>query len=185
MRSSNNVHKKDTRAGFTLVELMVTVGIIMIITAVVIVRYGAFNSAVLLKSQAYEMALNLREAQVFAISARGDQSAFRDGYGLYFNTATPNQYRLFFDRNGSGFYNSGEEVGEPFIIDARFMIRNICTTACTSSQLSVLFKRPDFDANLWIYGGSPASARIVITPASDADIERSVTVSNTGQISVE
>lgn len=179
--------------GFTLLELLVTISIIAIISAVVIVQYNDFNSSVLLKSQAYELALNMREAQVFSISVRGEGGAFRNAYGVYFDMSTPSQYLLFLDDEGTepAMYDqspTNEQIGNPFVIDSRFMIVQICVNDCSTavSSLSVSFQRPDFDAQIAAPGvGAINSARIDIAPVSDQDIVRSVIISATGQISVE
>lgn len=184
-------NRAESNAGFTLIELLVTIAIISIMTAIVVIKYGAFNSSVLLKSQAYELALNLREAQTFAISARGANSgtntAFREGYGLYFASSQRSQYILFRDSGaGNGYYNTGEEVGEPFTLDPRFQIKSLKHGTCNSGTpqqfLNITFRRPDFDAN--IYGGA-TYACITIASVANMNMTRSVEVSATGQISVK
>lgn len=158
--------------GFTILEVLVTAAIIGIITAVVAFKYGSFNNAVLLKNQAYEIALNIREAQIIAVSSLGQQSGpevleFREDYGIYFNTATESQkqqYLLFQDRgdlieNGQNvaYYDTDpydEKIGVPLLIDSRFVIDKICVNITDSSNtcptevedLSISFRRPNFDA---------------------------------------
>lgn len=178
--------------GFSLVEVMITIAIIMVVTTIVVIKYGSFNSTMLLKSQAYEMALNLREAQVFAISVRtgsASATAFRDAYGLHFDTDTPNQYLLFLDTNEDSRYNNGEAINEPFLIDSRFVITGIATGAnCTDAvdALSVTFKRPDFDANIASGSGTGLNAAcITIAPVKDTAVTRVVYVGATGQIEVQ
>lgn len=167
--------------GFSLLEVLITAAIIGIVTALVVVRYGAFNNSVLLKSQAFEMALDLREAQVFAVSVRGEASTFRQTYGIHFDTSTPNQYLLFIDTDEDDIYDSGEEIGAPFVIDSRFSISQIeMVGGSTHSDVSVTFHRPDFDAR---FSQSGSAARITI--ASEDGDTRSVLVSSSGQITVE
>lgn len=181
----------NTQRGFTMVELLVSIAIITIITSVVMFQYSSFNSTILLKSQAYEVALNVREAQVYAVSVRGEAASFRSAYGLHFDQATPNQYQLFLDHNGSGQYESGssdETVGQPFTIDERFTIARMCVNNCSEdvSELSILFQRPDFDARMSAPGvGSIASARIELEPSGVGKAVRAIVVNTTGQISVD
>ena len=174
-------------------EVLITAAIIGIVTAIVIVRYGAFNNSVLLKSQAYEMALDLRETQVFAISVRGDTGGFREEYGMYFTSEDPNlpnRYRLFLD-NGTAdppAYNVGEEIGDPYYIDSRFEVRQICLNGCSVdvTELSVSFGRPDFDAKFSAPGvvGSISDAQIELAPVGGSET-RNVIINSVGQITVE
>lgn len=69
--SSSKIRKAHAR-GFTLVELLISIAIITVITAIVVVRYRQFDSTVLLKGAAYEIALALREAQIQSVSAVRD-----------------------------------------------------------------------------------------------------------------
>ncbi len=85
--------------GFTLIELLISISIIGIITALVMVKFSAFDSTVLLKSAAYEVALAIRDAQVYSVSVNAglDETGsnyFDYSYGVKF---TPNskEYKLF------------------------------------------------------------------------------------------
>lgn len=178
----------SARNAFSLVELMVTIGIILIITSIVMVRYASFNSTTLLNNQAYEIALNLREAQVFAVSVRGEENQFRLSYGLHFD-ASSLQYYLFGDSNNNGRYNSGEEIGDPYAIDERFTLSRLCVNSpdnCNSTvpRASVLFTRPNFDAAINGPGVSNANSLSVEVESRNGATRR-VTVWQTGQIEVD
>lgn len=185
-------------SGFTVIELMVTITIVVLVTGIVLIQYSSFNSSVLLTSQAYAIAFDLRETQSIAISVRGNGASFREEYGLYFDINAPNQYLLFQD-NGSAkpaVYNAGEEVGNPNIVDPRFVIEDFCINGsfgqrCASEglvadDLSVTFKRPDFDAAFANSDGTNniTSAEIFVTPLNGNGI-RVITITNAGQISVQ
>lgn len=195
-------------AGFTLIELMVTLTIVILATGLVMIRYVSFNSTVLLNSLAYQVAFDFRETQSLAISVRGSNAEFREEYGMHFDVNTPNQYILFQDTNQSlnvnGFirYDSDENeaVGDPIIIDPRFTVVDLCGTSmggarnCLSDTggefpqfVTVAFARPDFDAIMYGDGIGPLSEAEFILGTDDAesDITRSVIVTRNGQITVQ
>ena len=185
---------KNNKSGFTLFELLISMAIIGIVTAIVVLRYGAFYSSVLLKSQAYELALDIREAQVFAVSTRLQFSEYREEYGIYLDTSLPNTYQLFLDNGTSepAAYNEDEEIGNTFVIDSRFRISGICVNDCsqTVSNLSLSFKRPNFDTIAAYRNESGVAvqvnnARIEIQSVVDEEAIMAVEVTATGQISVK
>ena len=201
---------KVKTAGFTIIELMVTVTIVVLVTGLIMVQYSSFNNSVLLKDQAYLTAFDIREAQALAVSVRGQGAQFREEYGLYFDMAQINKYLLFQDNDAlygatvPAQYNPGEEVGVPYKVDPRFAIVNICVTnasarTCykddpatagetidaTLKTLAITFRRPNFDAAFY----SPSKAGIesaeIHFSTPSAKIMRVVTVYQTGQVSVK
>ncbi len=166
---------KLTRAqrGFTLIELLVVSLIIVLITGFVLFRQQGFNSATLLRSLSYSVALSVRQAQVYGVSVResaAGSGVFAPGYGVFFSQnsglADFNHYLMFADANGNGQYLAGEElprftIGNGRSTGADYVIKNICAHSissgdkCTSSNpatsprlnwVSVYFRRPNPDA---------------------------------------
>lgn len=195
-------------AGFSILEVMITAGIIGAITAVVVINYGSFNNTVLLKNQVYEIALDIREAQIYAVSVRGQDNEFREDYGIYFNVDTPQQYIFFQDTDEAtvggqnvAYYDAdaGEMVGSPQLIDSRFEISRICVNIVSSSadscpntvsDLSVSFRRPDFDAQFASESGSGLglidNARIELVNTQGPNTStRTIVITNVGQVKIE
>ncbi len=186
--------RQPSARGFTLVELMVSVGIIVLVTGLALVRYGAFNNSVLLKSQALELALDIRQAQASSVSVSvGSEVALneREGYGVYVNTDTDNgangQYILFRDNDNDSRYDDGEQVGETYIIDPRFVISDICDQngACDYTDAAVSFRRPNFDARLRADGTAVTQLDIVLATVQEDSVTRTISVYASGQITVE
>lgn len=198
---------QKTTGGFSLIEVLITSAVIGILTAVVVVRQGAFNSTILLKNQAYEIAIAIREAQVYSISTRGEASAFRDDYGVSFDLSGPlgtaQKMTLFVDSGAvPGRLDSGGDVSvEEMNFDTRYEVTDFCvtdvSTSCASdpgnpvNKLSIIFARPDFDAQISaerggsFVGDSYNKAVITLTSIDSSGFERTITVSGTGQISVQ
>lgn len=189
---------------FTLVELVVVTGIIVVVTSVVLVNNNRFGGVVQLENLAYDVALSVRQAQVYGISVqRYGAAGFLSGYGMHFDINDPQHYEFFADVDKDGFFDSpGENVSpSPYTIRSGFRISGLCApqgtnaATCTgvssASQIDITFKRPEADA--WIsasgigcaygVGTCAESARIILlSPRGDV---MSIIVGANGQISVQ
>ena len=203
--NSSALRKKQCSAfsktgGFGLVELMVSISIMVIVATIVLTQQASFNSAVLLRGQAYEVALAIREVQLNAVSASGNTGTFRDTQGVHFDTdeSTDGTYRIFRDADNDGYYDgSGEEFGIQGLLDPRYEIRNVRAVggdSISGTAVSVIFVRPNFDARFFDGSGPSnevAAAAVEIdvalrgsTGTGPGDI-RTVEITSTGQISVQ
>lgn len=93
---------KIKQAGFTLVELLVTITIFVMLTGVVIFNQERFNSTIFLTNLSYDIALTLRQAQTYGVNIRGfntgtgGDSIFTP-YGVHFDTSADKSFILFAD----------------------------------------------------------------------------------------
>lgn len=196
--------------GFTLIELLVVSGIIAVVSGLMLVNNARFGGAITLRNLTYDVALSIRQAQVYGISVARfgpGVGTFEAGYGMHFTLDDDRHYVLFADAGvQNGLYDSGELVGNELVaettIERGYKIADICVKppggveTCSIGQLDILFKRPEPDAYISVEG-SPLSfnangnvtstnlnerARIIIaSPRGDC---MSVSVEATGQISV-
>ncbi|MDO8510418.1 MAG: prepilin-type N-terminal cleavage/methylation domain-containing protein [bacterium] len=202
----------NTSKGFTLVEAMVSVSIFVIVTAIILINHRKFNSDILLTSLAYEMALSIREAQVYGISVRGevvDTSAkqFDIGYGVHFDRTNLNSYTLFADSSINGNFNIYDDNTvdtdvQIFTLKRGNKIKKFCgyvagstDTRCSDgsgtdttplNSLDIAFKRPDPEAIIGdIAYGAREYHRAIIYIESPQLEERKITIESTGQISTQ
>ncbi|OHB24234.1 MAG: hypothetical protein A2542_02515 [Parcubacteria group bacterium RIFOXYD2_FULL_52_8] len=111
-------HTKKSRlqaaSGFTVIELVVTLAIFVVMTTIVLANYPKFNDKIGLEVLAQNIALSIREAQVYGISVRAEnvlQENLAPAYGIHFWGGETNlqdqvqqgkaQYVLFADDNAT------------------------------------------------------------------------------------
>lgn len=191
---------RKTTTGFSLVELIVVMGIFTVISSVVIFNYGRFSSNLIVTNLAYEAALAVRQAQVYGISVKQTLvgNKFDAPYGVWFSSASPQNFYLFSDKNPDKRYDSLNENEESFSMNGSNVISNFCITdtgggrMCSKTgaldSMSIRFKRPE--PNSLIYGFLTSSeyagskAEIMFT-SGRGDKTARMTVTSTGQISVD
>ena len=202
---------KTHKAGFTLIELLVVLGIFIIITAVVLARQNRFSSDILLTDSAYQVAISVRQAQVYGLSVRGSNTGgstldYQTGYGLHFSTPVPLTSYSFFpdlDENGtlgvtSDGVNESSASGFSTLTLNKARISDVCGTTfgspvCLSSRninfLDIVYIRPNHAAVITDNLGQSTTngfyTNLVITVQSLlGDRYKCVTAYSTGQVSV-
>lgn len=208
-QKSSVVHKK----AFTIVELLVSVGIFALMTTLLMVKYGNFNSSVLLTNTAYDVALTIRTAQTYGLSVRSDSAgSFNKAYGIHFdysgsdnvsplsNVPMNQTIVLFADLDADNVYDSGEEVSY-FVMNGGAYISGISSLCVTTNlqqtcvangnQLNIIFKRPDPDAlicpvtNGEIVGDCNNVTQVYIVVSNSNGDYRIISVMKNGQISAD
>ncbi len=202
-----NNHTTHKRRGFTLIELLISVAIIGILTAIVVVKYKSFDSTVLLKSSAYEVALALRESQVKAMSATRGTTGFDFPRGITFAPGTQTYIAFQFTSTSSidteyPRYDKSEsdpDIAVPLAtstLGRTVQVSDVCVTSngvnwtCGLSRLDISYRRPEFKAIFYVPGNNPAqnkaitSAKIKLNSMNNTANVFVVTASRLGQISV-
>lgn len=180
---------------FTLIELMVVIAIFTLISSMVLANHSRFNGSVLLGSLAYDIALSIREAQVYGLSVRQFASDdFQIGYGIHFDSNDLDSYTFFVDRNANKRFDADtDSILKLYTLNYSHHVKRFCGVAtsgaetCSDSEspiqnLDIVFFRPNPDANIFSEVGFYSQGKITVV--SDAGVERTVTVASTGQVSV-
>lgn len=219
MRTSYYFSRKNGRAsplttfasksgkGFTLIELLVVTAIIVAISAVVLANQNRFGGQVLLQNFVYDVALSIRQAQVYGLAVvrtgSGPDSTY-SSYGAHFDISTPARYYIFPDINGNGLQDSGSEVDIAQVMNIKrgYVISALCISfqgvsdLCNDKKVDIIFQRPEPDAKIsWTDGNNgvhgcfnsnPQCAdAATITLKSPRGDFMSVTVDSNGQIAVD
>lgn len=191
------VHTKKNKAGFTLVELLVTTSIFVIMTALMVAKYGTFNQGILLKNLAYDIALTIRTAQTYGIGVQGKQATegslpnFSYAYGVHFDTANTKAIILFADVYiPLGVRDSTEDISTYNIKYgaqiAGFNYDGTNNIDTNVSNVDISFLRPNPDAKICLNSSSscsPVPYIKIFIKSSDGTVQN-VVVRQTGQVSI-
>ena len=160
---------KNDISGFSLLELLVTVAVIGLLTAIVVFNQGDFSDNITLNSAVTDLELQIREAQVYGISVREFQTGtneFNASYGVHFDLVSGGgdlTYLFFADRGvKNGQYDGSiscatggaNECIRKFSLTKGNTISDVCaiidvsgTLRCNSSaavsKIDIIFNRPD------------------------------------------
>lgn len=119
--------KHNSQRGLSFIELIVVVAIMGLISTIVLFRQAKFSSDILITNMAYQIALSIRQAEVYGLSSKKVDTGslitnFRSGYGVLF---TPVLSRgIESDDNASAFaffadtpINSSIDAGEDAVFN--------------------------------------------------------------------
>lgn len=193
---------RGTKA-FTLIEMLVVIGIMVLISGLILVNNNRFGGVVLLQNLAYDIALSVRQAQVYGIAVQRFNSSFSAGYGMHFQVDAGSEgqsaYVLFADALSpeNGYYDCPEpgtancELVQSTSIATGYHITELCVTPpggierCDVTSLDVTFKRPEPDAYIRssdVVGINESGEIHVTSPRGDTKV---ISIQANGQISVQ
>lgn len=120
-------------AGFTLIELMVTVSMLVLVSSMFLLNYPRFSENYRLDRAASEIAGVFNKAESLALGIAGSSPGIFPGFGVYFDVSTPQEYILFSDDNpANSFYDPGEEIERLSLESPLPQIVDLCTNTQTS-----------------------------------------------------
>jgi len=192
--------------GFTLIELMVVMFIATVMITVLVIQQNKWGDNLAINTQAYELALMIRQAQVYSLGVReytggGVSDNFDVVYGVYFNTSDTerNQYSFFVDKNLNYVLDSGEEL-ETKLLNRGIEIDRLCGIDSNGNEkcspqsgirkVSISFYRPETKAIVkFINPGDNTQDSIypptkIFLKSNSSDKEVYVKVEDNGQISI-
>lgn len=148
--------------GFTLVELIVVTGIILLFSVIILPNFNAGEKNMALERSAVKLVQNLSRAREMAMSG--------GAYGIKLETNSPD-YILFADLNNNQILDSGEAV-ETFSMENGIKISALSPV----SPLIVTFTPPDPTTNI--------NSTTTITLTNNSQI-KNIKINKTGLINAE
>lgn len=188
--------------GFTLVELIVTISILVLIIGAILVQGRGSRDGLYATNEAYEAALLIRKAQSFGVSVGESKTGSFDlGFGVYVSTSDLSELTLFGDGDGGPTSRNDFFEGEPDdsveeveILGNDVLIDVFCGTSasietCSDggslNNMSIVFQRPDPDAIITGNDGAVSFDSARIDVISLTGVRKRILVFSTGQIAVE
>jgi len=168
----------STNKGFTLVELLTSIFIIILLAGIIFTNYRQGGQQFALQRSANKLTQDIRRAQQMAMGASehsicvGNPS-YRRGWGIYLNSGSPNQYILFADCDGDENYLGNDSNVENINFETGVTINNL-----SGNPLSITFTPPD--PTVAIQPAAPASIQLSIDSQS-----KTITVNKAGLIEIQ
>jgi type II secretory pathway pseudopilin PulG len=181
---------KVNQGGFTLVEIVFSITVIIIITGSVVFGFREGSSSSALKRGVAKVGLELRQAQSAALNTNLIAGEAPFGYGIYFDTDLPDQIVLFADLpdpgipgdQGNKLYNFGNELIEVIDLEKGVNISSLNPLALGNS-LTIFFRSPE--PKTYINGFNSGSAAITLNLERDPGKARVILINISGQIDIQ
>jgi len=155
--------------GFTLIEMMVVVSIILILSLISIPVYQGSKKQLALQRAVNKLAQDIRKAEEMAMLAKEFQGAVpQGGYGISLTTVTPGKYIVFADCNSNQMYDSSgtpcgndtaPEKVEEIEIEKGIQIETLSPNSPLDT-LDIVFTPPD--PAIWVNSGTSTTGIITL-----------------------
>jgi len=171
--------------GFTLIELMTTISVIAIISAVVFADFSGTERRLALKQAAYRVAQDIRETEQMALGGVNANCGGLNfcGFGLEFDPLKDTRsYWLFADCENDCSAGIYKRDSNDTVVKAVLLSKGIEIKTVSPVNLNVVFSPPDPVVNInKVAWGTEAE----ITLKTSKDETRKVRVNSAGRIEVE
>jgi Tfp pilus assembly protein FimT len=148
-RSNNifsNIKRRKNQQGFSYIELLVSIGIIAMVSGLMMAnyRYGQNRSEV--RMSALKIANDIRLVQNHALSLKKVGTANPGGWGIYFKKNQP-EYKIFSEAQTGGqvnkTYKNGEQQGPTIALPSHIGYQSLKIDTTNKNDVSIFFVPPD------------------------------------------
>ena len=167
------------KKGFTLIETVVVISMILILSGIVLLNQRASQAQFALQRSAHKLAQDIRRAKELATSTQKFNNEIpKGGYGIYIELATSDSsYKIYADLNGDEKWDASDGIVEACDLEKEIFIKSV-----SPSPLSINFKPPDPEVKI---SQDVTSATIELAIRSDPDNTKTITINKLGLITIE
>ncbi|MBZ9572490.1 prepilin-type N-terminal cleavage/methylation domain-containing protein [Patescibacteria group bacterium] len=191
-----NKNKKHLPLGFTLVEIIVVIAIIIILSTMIFANYRSGEQQLALQRATSKLTQDIRRAQEMAMSSKEYQLGQipEGGYGVYIeplpNPPYEREYTLFADiyEPTSHRYNPGNDyLVEQIEVEKGVIIKYpIQTEVGDKAKIHITFVPPDPEVHIVPPAGSePSWCKIILALEQDLTKTKTIKVNKAGLINIE
>lgn len=150
-----------SRRAFTLLELMITIAISGIITAMMFSNFASEKDRNNLKAAVRQLQVDLQASQTSAQSGILDNGVTTRGYGIWLR-AGDSQYTKFSDQDGNFLHAAGNtEDRQTRIFPSGVVIRKVCNSTSAGTTVDMVFSRPNGTATTYCGTAQPTTTIII------------------------
>ena len=172
------------KRGFSMIELLVTISILIVVSGLVFFNQSRFHSNILIENLAYEISLTIRQAQSYGLQTKESEGGFSAGYGVRFDVTENDKFIFYADKDGNHIYDTNDVIVDELKMTNKNKINKLCASAnCSEGEvdmLNIAFIRPDPDA--YINTNKEIGEIYIISARGE---QEKITVNEIGQISIE
>ena len=100
--------KTKTIAAFTLVELMVALGIYILMAGLIFANQDKFNQSLSFSNLGYDIALTIRQTQTYGYAVKGENGNYANAFGVHFADNNPSGFSVFYEPIQSPLASTGQ-----------------------------------------------------------------------------
>ncbi len=175
-----NLEEYKESAGFTMVEILIVLGIIVILSAFLISIGGGEQEKVNLRIAAVKLSQNIREAQEKSMGAEEKNCPTSPAYsfGVYLSLENLDSYQIFADCNGNYQKDGGDSLVRTEQFEEKIEIKSL-----SENPMNIVFTPPG--PKTFVNGDSSEEASITLFISSLSGGEKTIKVNPAGRIEVE
>lgn len=180
---AGNLSLLTMQKGFTLPELLVVAGIIVLMTGLMVPLWRSGQRTLALDRAVHKAGQDVRRAQELALRAQAYACSIGSiyGYGVFFDAGNPDSYILFAECDSASI---GYDAGADALMETVQIERGAEISAVSpTSQISIVFAPPT--PSVLIKPGDPASTTISFHRTDGVGETKTLEVNSRGVIDID